>query len=93
VKCEKKINFAKKINMVALTLTFQTDETVALTYRQAKKTDKATIKARFRRIMEHFILQENARKEMYSILELLHKEAQTNGLTDEMLDELTMNNE
>jgi hypothetical protein len=79
--------------MTALTLTLQTNEAVALRYRQSKKIDKAIIKAQLQRIMEHLIFQDVARKEMYNVLAELHEDAKNNGLTDDVLDGITLDNE
>jgi hypothetical protein len=74
--------------MTTLTLKLETNETVATAYRNARPSEKTRIKAYLHVLLEQFIVRERARDEMYTALNKLHDEAEKNGLTDEIIDEL-----
>jgi hypothetical protein len=74
--------------MTTLTLKLETNETVAAAYRNAGPSEKTRLKAYLHVLLEQFIVRERARKEMYAALDTLHEEAELNGLTDDMIEEL-----
>lgn len=74
--------------MTTLTLKLETNETVAAAYRNARPSEKTRIKAYLHVLLEQFIVRERARDDMYTALDKLHDEAEKNGLTDKIIDEL-----
>jgi hypothetical protein len=74
--------------MTTLTLKLERNKTVAAAYRSAVLSEKTRIKAYLHVLLEQFIVRERARKEMYVALDTLHEEAELNGLTDEIIEEL-----
>jgi hypothetical protein len=74
--------------MTTLTLKLETNDSVAAAYRSAKPSEKSRMKAYLHVLLEQFIVRERARVEMYSALDKLHDEAENNGLTDDIIEEL-----
>jgi hypothetical protein len=74
--------------MTTLTLKLETNETVAAAYRNARPSEKTRLKAYLNVLLEQFIVRERARTAMYVALDKLHEEAEANGLTDELIEEL-----
>jgi hypothetical protein len=74
--------------MTTLTLKLETNEAVAAAYRSARPSDKTRIINYLHILLEQFILREQARGETYAALDKLHDEADSNGLTDEIIEEL-----
>jgi hypothetical protein len=74
--------------MTTLTLKLETNETVAAAYRNAQPSEKTRMKAYLNALLEQFIVCERARGEMYIALDKLHDEAEKNGLSDAIIEEL-----
>jgi hypothetical protein len=74
--------------MTTLTLKLEANDIVAAAYRSAKPAEKSRMKAYLHVLLEQFIVRERARVEMYSALDKLHDEAENNGLTDDIIEEL-----
>lgn len=74
--------------MTTLTLKIEANEQSAAVYRNANQAEKRRIKALFQVFFEKAVLHDNARSAMYQALDVLHTEAEANGLTDELLEEL-----
>ena len=74
--------------MTTLTLELETNDTVAAAYRSARPAEKTRYNAYLNALLEQFILREQARTDMYNALDTLHEEAEKNGLTDELIEEL-----
>lgn len=74
--------------MTTLTLKLETNETIAAAYRNAQPSEKTRLKAYLNVLLEQFIVRERARADMYIALDKLHEEAESNGLTDELIEEL-----
>jgi hypothetical protein len=79
---------SKYLIMTTLTLKLETNETVASAYRSARPSEKTRIKAYLNMLLAQFIVQERARGDMYAALDRLHDEADKNGLTDDIIEEL-----
>ncbi len=77
------------------TLTFQIDinEQLATAYHQAAPAEKSRIQQQVNALLERALLRETARKKMYFLLDELHAEAKSNGLTDDILAELLADEE
>jgi hypothetical protein len=74
--------------MTTLTLELETNETVAAAFRNTQFADKTRLNAYLHLLLEKYILREKARLDMFSTLEKLHDEAESNGLTDDIIEEL-----
>ena len=74
--------------MTTLTLKIATNEQSAALYRNANQTEQRRIKALFQIFFEKAVQHEKARSAMYKALDVLHAEADANGLTDEIIEEL-----
>jgi hypothetical protein len=77
--------------MTTLTFKLSLSEQLAEAYKQTLPSDKVKIKQLVNQLLEKTLLQNDARRNMYAVLAELHAEAKNNGLTDELLDELTAN--
>jgi hypothetical protein len=81
--------------MVTLTLTLDLDEQLVLAYRQAKKSEKAALKKKIERLFalewrqqdEEAIRQRNI-DALILAMDELGKEAESNGMTEEILDQI-----
>jgi hypothetical protein len=81
--------------MTTLTLKLQLDESLVLAYRQAKPIEKAAIKHQIQRLFDlqwrkqtvHDLHQLKV-EEMIQLMDEIGKEAEANGLTEDILDEI-----
>lgn len=92
----KKCSFVSNYqNMTTLTLKLQLDESLALAYRQAKPKEKIALKQQ----IEHLFalqwrkqtteeLRQRNIKELILLMDLIGKEAEANGLTEDILDQI-----
>lgn len=78
--------------MTTLTFKLQIEEQLALAYRNAKKEERLTIKKQVNQYIEH-ILREQARTRLYLVMAEMHAEAEANGLTEEIIDEILAEHE
>ncbi len=74
--------------MTTLTLKFEVEEHWVNTYRKAKPSEKSRIKALIQDLFKHALFQDKARHDMYSALDKLHDEAESNGINDDIIEEL-----
>lgn len=81
--------------MTTLTLKLQLDESLALAYRQAKPKEKVALKqqieqlfARQWRKQETEELRQRNIEELILLMDSIGKEAEANGLTEEILDQI-----
>lgn len=73
--------------MTTLTLRLQLDESLALAYRQAQPKEKEELKKLFERLLSNKF-RKKAIEDMIQRMDEIGKEAQANGLTEDILDEL-----
>ena len=73
--------------MTTLTLKFQIEENLALAYRQAKQQEKEEIKQLFQRLLASRLRQQ-AIEDMFQLMDEIGKEAEANGLTEAIIDEI-----
>jgi uncharacterized protein (UPF0335 family) len=78
--------------MTTLTFKLQIEEQLALAYRSAKKEDKLTLKKQVNQFIEG-ILREHEKERFYRLIAELHEEAASNGLTEEIIDEILAEDE
>ena len=78
--------------MTTLTLKIPIKEQLAEAYRKAHPSEKLKIKHLFNLLLEKTLLHDQARSNMYAVLTELHVEAQKNGLTDDILEEILARN-
>ena len=74
--------------MTTLTLKIAANEQSATLYRNANQEEQRRIKALFQIFFEKAVQHDKARSRMYQALDALHAEADANGLTDEIIEEL-----
>jgi transcription-repair coupling factor (superfamily II helicase) len=74
--------------MTTLTLKLEINEQLAEAYKKASPEQKNQIKKIFNALLQKAFLRDKARVDMYAILQELHNEAEINGLSDEILEEL-----
>ena len=73
--------------MTTLTLKFQIEENLALAYKQALPQEKAAIKKLFERFLA-INLRKQAVEDFIVLTQSIGEEAQANGLTEELIDEI-----
>ena len=73
--------------MTTLTLKFQIEKNLALAYRQAKQQEKEDIKLLFQRLLASRLRQQ-AIEDMFQHMDEIGKEAEANGLTEALIDEI-----
>ena len=73
--------------MTTLTLKFQIEENLALAYKQALPEEKAAIKKLFERFLA-INLRKQAVEDFILLTQSIGKEAEANGLTEELIDEI-----
>ena len=73
--------------MTTLTLKFQIEENLALAYKQALPQEKAAIKKLFERFLA-INLRKQAVEDFILLTQSIGKEAEANGLTEELIDEI-----
>jgi hypothetical protein len=73
--------------MTTLTLKIELDESLALAYRQATSSEKADLKKLFERLLTNKF-RKQAIEEMIVHMEEMGREAEANGLTDDIIDEI-----
>lgn len=81
--------------MTTLTLKLELDESLASAYRQAKPSEKAALKKQIERLFARqwrkLAAEELRQRNIEELIELMNEignEAETNGLTEEILDEI-----
>ena len=73
--------------MTTLTLKFQLEESLVNAYRQAKPKEKEDLKKTFERLISAKF-RKQAIEDMFEKMEETGKEAEANGLTEEIIDEI-----
>ncbi len=73
--------------MTTLTLKFQLEESLALAYRQALPQEKQDLKRMFERMLENRF-RKQAIEEMLQRMDEIGREAEANGLTEDIIDEI-----
>ncbi len=74
--------------MTTLVLEIEAKEQLAEAYRNALPTAKKEINAVINFWLERALLRKTASQTMFSLLDELHAEAEANGLTDDILEDL-----
>lgn len=74
--------------MTTLVLEIQAKEQLVEAYRNALPNAKNEINAFISFWLERALLRNKARQTMFTLLDELHDEAEANGLTDDVLEEL-----
>ena len=74
--------------MTTLVLEIEAKEQLAEAYRKALPTAKNEINAFINFGLERVLLRKTASQTMFALLDELHTEAEANGLTDEILEDL-----
>ncbi len=73
--------------MTTLTLKIELDESLALAYRQATSSEKADLRKLFERLLTNKF-RKQAIEEMIVHMEEMGREAEANGLTEDIIDEI-----
>lgn len=73
--------------MTTLTLEFQLDESLAYAYQEAQPQEKEDIRKLFERLLSAKF-RKQAIANMFKNMEAIGKEAEANGLTEEMIHEI-----
>ena len=79
--------FVKKRIMTTLTLKFQLDESLAIAYRQAQPEEKEDLKKLFQRLLTNKFRKQSV-EDMLQRIDEIGKEAESNGLTEDIIDEI-----
>lgn len=79
--------FVKKRIMTTLTLKFQLDESLAIAYRQAQPEEKEDLKKLFQRLLTNKFRKQSV-EDMLQRMDEIGKEAESNGLTEDIIDEI-----
>ena len=77
--------------MTTLTLKFELEEQLALAYKQALPKEKAALKKLFEKFLT-INLRKQAVEEFLQLTQDIGKEAEANGLTEEMMGEILSDN-
>ncbi len=73
--------------MTTLTLQFNLDDSLAAAYRQAKPKERENVKKLFERLLANQF-RKQAVEDLIQSMDELGREAEANGLTEEILDEI-----
>ena len=73
--------------MTTLTLKFQLDESLAIAYRQAQPEEKEDLKKLFQRLLTNKFRKQSV-EDMLQRMDEIGKEAESNGLTEDIIDEI-----
>lgn len=73
--------------MTTLTLKLQLDDSLAIAYRQAQPEEKEDLKKLFERLLSNKF-RKQAIEDMLQRMDEIGKEAEANGLTEEIIDEI-----
>ncbi len=73
--------------MTTLTLRLQLDERLAIAYKKASSCEKEALKKLFERLLDNRF-RKQAVEAMIQRIDAIGKEAEANGLTEEMIDEI-----
>ena len=85
----KKVYFClkKRKDITTLTLEFQLEESLAYAYREAQAEEKEDIKKLFERLLSAKF-RKQAIANMFKNMESIGKEAEANGLTEDLINEI-----
>jgi ribosome-binding protein aMBF1 (putative translation factor) len=75
--------------MTTLTLKFQLEESLVLAYRQAMPKEKADLKRLFEKLLA-VKFRKQAIEDMFQKMEHVGSEAQANGLSEDIIDEILL---
>ena len=73
--------------MTTLTLKFQLEESLAIAYRQAQPEEKEDLKKLFQRLLTNKFRKQSI-EDMLQRMDEIGKEAEANGLTEDIIDEI-----
>ncbi len=73
--------------MTVLSLKIPTERDVVLAYQNTNIANKTLIEKQMAKILEKILFPER-QKAMYALMQDMSKEAEANGLTEEMIDEI-----
>jgi hypothetical protein len=73
--------------MTTLTLQFNLDDSLAAAYRQAKPKERENVKKLFERLLVNQFRKQGI-EDMIQRMDEIGKEAEANGLTEEIIDEI-----